>query len=122
MRQFMPIRIIMEPNAHLIYDAQLDPSQSMNQISHDIYRTIRSYIGSLKVKSRGSGINLLRKIKLLCELEGVEAELDFLISNINGIRIGMESLRTHFNLISFTARGVRIVDARDLDIRLRPIN
>ena len=119
MRQFMPIRIIMEPNAHLIYDAQLDPSQSMNQISHDIYRTIRSYIGSLKVKSRGSGINLLRKIKLL---EGVEAELDFLISNINGIRIGMESLQTHFNLISFTARGVRIVDARDLDIRLRPIN
>lgn len=121
-RQFIPLKIIMEPNDHLVYEAMLDPNNSMNRISNEIYKTIRSHIGSLRINCRGRGINLLRSIRLFCEFEGIEAELDFVISVVDGITLGMESLRTHFNLQTFNASGIRIVDARNLDIRLRAIN
>ena len=121
-RQFIPLKIIMEPNDHLAYEAMLDPNHSMNRISNEIYKTIRSHIGSIRINCRGRGINLLRAIRLFCEFEGIEAELDFVISEVDGISLGMESLRTHFNLQTFNASGIRIVDARNLDIRLRAIN
>ena len=121
-RQFIPLKIIMEPNDHLAYEAMLDPNNTMNRISNSIYETIRYHIGSLRIKCRGRGVNLLRAIRLFCEFEGIEAELDFVISEIDGVSLGMESLRTYFNLQTFNASGIRIVDARNLDIRLRAVN
>ena len=121
-RQFIPLKIIMEPNDHLVYEAMLDPNNSMNRISNEIYKTIRSHIGSIRINCRGQGVNRLRAIRLFCEFEGIEDELDFVISDVDGILLGMESLRTHFNLQMFNASGIRIVDARNLDIRLRAVN
>ena len=90
--QSMELKFVMEPNGYLICMAQTDIGSNVNVLPKRVFQTTKRYINGMGNRRSELIESGLKPVKLLCELQGTEMELEFVILDIDDIIIGAKTL------------------------------